>query len=258
MNDLEYEYHGLLASTWDLFRGDTSEWEDKFFYERIIAQYGQPVLDVGCGTGRLILDFLSTGIDIDGLDNSPEMLDICRKKVHSLGLQPDLYEQGMESFGLPRRYRTIIVPSLSLQLIVEKTLVHEAMDRFYAHLKVDGALVIPFVVFWEEGDPEELPWKMLAEEVEPVSGKVFRKWSYARFDGRRQLQHTEDRYEVLRNNKVIQSEHHKRSPALRWYTRSQALELYRKAGFERIQILRGFENEPASVTDTFFTIIGIK
>ncbi len=197
-------------------------------------------------------------MDIDGLDNSPEMLAICREKARSLGLITNLYEQGMETLDLPRKYRTIIVPSLSFQLIVEETLAHEAMKRFYEHLKVDGALVIPFAVFWEEGDPEELPWKMLAEETEPANGKVFRKWSYARFDGKKQLQHTEDRYEVLLNSKVIQSEHHKRSPALRWYTQSQALALYRNAGFEQVQILRGFENEPASATDTVFTIIGIK
>lgn len=31
-----------------------------------------------CGTGRLLLDYLAQGIDIDGVDNSPEMLALCR------------------------------------------------------------------------------------------------------------------------------------------------------------------------------------
>ena len=39
MMNTDYEYRGLLASTWDLFRGDTSNWEDKFFYEKIIQKY---------------------------------------------------------------------------------------------------------------------------------------------------------------------------------------------------------------------------
>jgi len=41
----------------------------------VIAQAGQPVLDVGCGTGRLLLDYMQQGIDVDGMDNSPEMPD---------------------------------------------------------------------------------------------------------------------------------------------------------------------------------------
>ncbi|MBI3975988.1 MAG: class I SAM-dependent methyltransferase, partial [Armatimonadetes bacterium] len=41
-----YEYRGLLAATWDLLRGDTSQWEDRFFFRDLILDYGQPVLDV--------------------------------------------------------------------------------------------------------------------------------------------------------------------------------------------------------------------
>jgi hypothetical protein len=31
LGNSEYEYSGLMAATWDLFRGDTTNWEDKFF-----------------------------------------------------------------------------------------------------------------------------------------------------------------------------------------------------------------------------------
>ena len=258
MTDQDYEYRGLLASTWDLFRGDTSNWEDKFFYEKIIQRYGQPVLDVGCGTGRLILDFLSQDVDIDGLDVSPEMLAICRRKAQSLGLSPNLYEQGMEVLALPRRYCTIIVPSLSFQLVVDTSSAVQAMNRFYEHLVNGGALVIPFRIFWEEGDPVELEWKLLGEETRPSDGAKIRHWAYALFDGEEQVQFTEDRYEIFLNDQVVKSEHHKRSPALRWYTQSQALALYQSAGFNNIRIYSGFEDKPASTTDNIFTIIGTK
>ncbi len=51
MTPSDYEYSGLMAQFWDLLRGDTSRWADRFFYLDVIAQAGQPVLDVGCGTG---------------------------------------------------------------------------------------------------------------------------------------------------------------------------------------------------------------
>src|SRR4030066_234753 len=117
MSELEYEYHGMMAQTWDLFRGDTSNWEDRKFYLELIREFGTPVLDVGCGTGRLLLDYLSQGIDIDGMDISPEMLDLCRQKAEAIGLKPALYESPMESMRLPRHYQTILVPSSSFPLV---------------------------------------------------------------------------------------------------------------------------------------------
>ena len=54
MPDPNYEYRGLIASNWDLLRGDTSEWDDRFFFLDVVRESGPPVLDVGCGTGRLL------------------------------------------------------------------------------------------------------------------------------------------------------------------------------------------------------------
>lgn len=254
----DYEYRDLMAATWDLFRGDTSKWEDKFYYEKMIRQYGQPVLDVGCGTGRLLLDFLAQGIDVDGIDISPEMLAICRENAEVLNLNPALYQQGMEELDLPRKYCTIIVPSLSFQLVVDAVLAAQAIERFYEHLEIGGVLIIPVRIFWEEGDPEELDWKMLAEMTRPEDGAILRHWAHATFDGENQLQHTQDRYEIWVDDELVESEYHERSPALRWYTQNQMLSLFRAAKFEDIRVLRGFEDKPASEEDTLYTMIGIK
>ncbi len=112
-NFTEYEYQDLLAETWDILRGDTSNWPDKFFYRRVIIDHGQPALDVGCGTGRLLLDYLADGLDVEGVDLSPEMLAICREKAEKAGLNPTLYQQPIERLKLPLSYSTILVPSSS-------------------------------------------------------------------------------------------------------------------------------------------------
>ena len=100
MNRQEYEYRGLIALSWDLLRGDTSDWPDRSFYRTIILNDGEPALDVGCGTGRLLLDYLSEGLDVDGVEISPEMLKICMEKARGMGLNPTLYQQGIESLAV--------------------------------------------------------------------------------------------------------------------------------------------------------------
>jgi ubiquinone/menaquinone biosynthesis C-methylase UbiE len=252
-----YEYQGLLASTWDLLRGDTSQWPDRFFFRKLIEQSGQPVLDLGCGTGRLLLDYMADNVDVDGVDNSREMLALCHQKAQKLGLQPNLYEMEMALLDLPRTYQTIIVPSSSFQLVTDKDAAAKAMIRFYKHLKPRGVLAMSFfVIRWDKGEVLEKDWKLLAEETRPEDGAVVRKWSSFRYEVAEQLQHTEDRYEITLNGNVIAFEHHRRSPAVRFYWQEQARELYETAGFTNVQIYREFEWKPATPEDSAFTVVG--
>jgi ubiquinone/menaquinone biosynthesis C-methylase UbiE len=252
----EYEYHGLMAALWDLFRGDTSNWSDRFFYREVIATAGQPVLDVGCGTGRLLLDYLADGINIDGVDNSPEMLARCREKATAIGLSPTLYEQTMQTLDLPRRYRTILVPSSSFQLLTDPADAAEAMQRFWRHLEPGGTLAMSLMALWQEGEPIETDWHLAGEAVLPEDGATARRWSRAWYDPANQWEYTEDRYEILREGKVVTSERHLRSPATRSYTQEQARALYEVASLTDIRLLREFTMEPALPSDTLFCVMG--
>jgi ubiquinone/menaquinone biosynthesis C-methylase UbiE len=255
----DYEYRGLLAATWDLLRGDTSTWNDRFFYKEVIARYGQPVLDVGCGTGRLLLDYLGQGIDIDGVDNSPEMLGICREKAERLGLSPQLYLQQMESLEVPRTFRTILVPSSSFQLLTDLDDARHAMRRFHALLQRGGVLAMPFMILWKDGDLlEHHDWKVMAEKVRPEDGAVVRKRSRTWYDVANRLEHTDDIFEVTLEGAVVAREHHRRSPATRWYTQDEAVSLFRQAGFSTIHAYAEFTFEPAPLGIPLFTIVGQK
>ena len=47
--------------------------------------------------GRILLDFASKGVDIDGIDNSPEMLELCRQKADTAGISPTIVLGTMET-----------------------------------------------------------------------------------------------------------------------------------------------------------------
>jgi SAM-dependent methyltransferase len=238
--DERYEYRGLVAAAWDLLRGDTSGWPDRAFWQKVVAKWGEPVLDVGCGTGRLLVDYASEGIDIDGVE-------------------PQLWEQPMDRLDLPRRYRTILVPSSSFQLVTDPVAATATMRRFRAHLEPGGGLAMSFMVMAEPGSASEsqMPeWKVVGEEVRPEDGATVRRWSRARYDLDAQLEHTEDRYEVLVEDRIVDTEHHRRSPSARWYTQPQVVDLYRVAGFADVALYRGFTWQPAIARNRVFCALG--
>jgi ubiquinone/menaquinone biosynthesis C-methylase UbiE len=258
VNQAEYEYWGLMASTWDLLLGGDSEWEDALFFRELIARQGQPVLEVGCGTGRLLLAYLAQGIDIDGLDNSPEMLALCRDKAQKRGLHPVLFQQAMENLALPRRYRLIIVPASSFQLVIEPAMAAQTMRRFLAHLEPGGMLAMRFIIPWHAGNPVQTDWRLTGEAVRLEDGAMVRRWSRAKYEVEPQLAHTEERYELTDRGQVITSEYHRRSPAMRWYTPAQALTLFQQTGFTRLDLLEGGDTLPVSAKRLIFSLAGQK
>jgi hypothetical protein len=132
------------------------------------------------------------------------------------------------------------------------------MVGFYRHLVPGGILIMPFMLIWQEGNPSKTDWMPDAEVERPDDGAVIRRWSRARFDLENQLEHTETRFEASLDRDVMVSEHHTRSPATRWYTQSQACDLYHQAGFVDLQIFSEFNRKPASKEDSIFTIVGEK
>ena len=247
-----------MAETWDIWRDDTSRWEDAIFFHEIVSKYGQPVLDVGCGTGRIVLDYLAAGIDIDGVDNSPEMLAICLEKAQHRELSPNLYEQQMETLELPRRYRTILVPSMTFQLVCDPKVAGSVIRRFFELLLPGGVLIMSFGIIWNEEWGIQTDWYPVFEKVRPTDGATVSRRGRSRFSPEEQLWHTEDRYEVVLNGTVIQSEDHQRSPAGRWYTQTQARQLYQDIGFENIQLKSGVGDNPVTEEDKSFYLLGIK
>ena len=256
MTTPSYEYYGMMAEFWDLFRGDTSIWEDRFFYLDVVKKYGQPVLDVGCGTGRILLDFMQQGFDIDGVDNSPDMLARLNQKAEKLNLHPTVHQQEMTELSLPRKYQTILVPSSSFQLLLDASLPPLAMKRFYEHLLPGGILAMPFMTLWKSANPLES--ELTREVVRPEDGATVRRWQYSRFDPDTDLEHTIDRYEIVRDGKVTASEEHHQSPATRSYTQGQAIVLYQEAGFKDIQVFHEFTFEPVKPEDDIFCVLGFK
>lgn len=249
MPEGDVEYVGLMAEAWDALRGDTSDWDDRHFYLDIVRDRGEPVLDVGCGTGRLLLDYLQQGIDIDGVDNSAEMLALCRRKAAGLGLTPNLHLQSMVDLDLPRRYRTIIVPSSSFQLVLDRDEAGRALGAFHLHLEPGGTLAMPIIVL---DKPTEEAW---TREAALDDGTTVRRTARATFDPSRRVESTDDLYELFRDGELTRSERHVRDRATLAWTPDELRDALVVHGFGDLEFLSGFTRRPHEPADEIFTVL---
>jgi SAM-dependent methyltransferase len=210
------------------------------------------VLDVGCGTGRLLLDYLELGIDIDGVDNSPEMLALCREKADARGVQPSLYEQPLEALALGRRYRLILVPSSTLQLVTDPVLAAAAVQRLHDHLLDGGAVVASVMTLWQPGMALYNEFSQAATHADGAHvHRLARSW----FEPATGCERTEDVYRLIVEGEVVREEVHRRAPATRSYTQAEARALFEAAGFQQVRLLSRFTFEPARDDDALFCVM---
>jgi SAM-dependent methyltransferase len=146
-------HYGLIASYWAQFNDDFRPHEIPYF-ERFIADDGQPALDVACGHGRLLLPYLRSGLDVDGCDVSADMVGICRDRAEAEGFSPTLRVQPMHELDMPRRYRTIYVcGAFGLGSTREQDRL--ALERLRDHLEPGGRLLVDIEVPY--ADTEQWP-----------------------------------------------------------------------------------------------------
>lgn len=258
MSDSDYEYRGLIARGWDFLRGDTSDFPDRQFYRDFIERDGEPTLIVGCGTGRLLLEYLADGLDVEGLDNSPEMLEICKQKAIEQSLEVTVHAQAMESIDLPREFRTILAVSASFQLVPDLAKAENALDGFFKHLLPGGTLIMSIWHIKDEGKGEWGDWRKVAEKEGFQDGKTLRRWERSLYDSSTQLRHTENRYEILDGSEVVFTEMHSRSPELRNYSLLQLTGMLEESGYAGVHAVSEFSSEPASEDDEVFCVLGKK
>lgn len=138
------EYRKLHAEWYDLVSSNTDHSEEIEFWVRSIEESGEPVLELGSGTGRILIPLLERGYDITGIDTSKEMMDRCKKTCAEKGLKVDLYEKSMIDFGFPCKFNLIILGSGGLGLITKNEEIHLVFKQVMKHLNPGGMFIFEF------------------------------------------------------------------------------------------------------------------
>lgn len=217
---------------------------DVEFYLGLARQAPGPVLEVACGTGRVLVPLLEAGVDADGLDLYPSMLQVLQKKTRGAERKPDLHLADMRSFSLPRRYRWIFIPFNGFlhNLTTEDQL--STLRTCRSHLVTGGTLVMEIffpgleVIAGPEGTP------VLEHEVQDKdSGRYIRIFDTRRLYRVEQVQRSEIEIQELDAERRLVTSHRSKTE-IRWIYRWEAELLFRTAGFSRWEIQGGFDGRP--------------
>ncbi len=85
--------------------------EDLPFYLELAARQGGPILELGCGTGRVLEPLSAAGNQVFGLDIDFSMLDYLRRRMMQTGAQPlPVFQADMCSFCLRESFPLILLP----------------------------------------------------------------------------------------------------------------------------------------------------
>mgnify|MGYP001402460159 CR=1 FL=1 len=134
----------LFAEHYDLKYLGPEPGELEFLLRRI-EEGGEPVLELGCGTGRNLVPLLERGIDVSGIDVAPDMLDKAREKCAQKGLPADLHIQHMEQLDLPRKFGTVYITSASLSVLDSIEDLKATLSGIYEHLNTEGVAAMEFL-----------------------------------------------------------------------------------------------------------------
>jgi SAM-dependent methyltransferase len=209
-------HHGLVADYWAAVNLDAPELD---LYRQYLRS---PILDAGCGAGRLLAPLREQGFDVDGCDASADMIERCRQRA------PDatLWVSALHELDPPRRYASILCSGvLGLGSTREQDIV--ALERLHDALLPGGTLVL---------DNEEKPFRWQVRDWgRPSGGEISLSSRVDAVDEDDRCVHMTIRAEAHDGRR---EEH---ALTMRQWYRDDLVPLLHDAGFAAVDVLPGID-----------------
>lgn len=216
-----------------------------FYVEQAAAARGC-VLEIACGTGRITIPCLQAGVDVEGLDLFPPMLDTLRKKSKALGFSPQLHCADMASFRIPKKYALVMITFNAFIHNLTQDAQIACLKCCRDHLEPGGMLLFD-TFFPGLGYLQiESGTRVLEGEMRhPRTGNPMRMFDTRTFDRVNQIQHSVNELEYLDEKgnvfRVDRSEFDSR-----YVFKAEMELLLRLAGYSRWSIAGDFDLRPLS------------
>jgi SAM-dependent methyltransferase len=158
-HDLEAGKRRLLGEYGDADNYDIGEDDTGLgFYTALAQETGGPVLELGCGTGRVAIPMARLGFEVTGLDVVPGMLAQARRKSEAAGTPVRWIQADARDFHLDERFRLIFLTGNTFQAFLTNADQESLLRCAHAHLHEDGLLA------FETRNPR---WRGMAPAPDP-------------------------------------------------------------------------------------------
>jgi len=230
------------ADVYDLLYTDTMD--DLQLYCAHAKKLGGPVLEMACGTGRLLLPLALEGYEAWGIDSAPAMLDVARAKLGKM--PPDvqarvhLSVQDMRDFKLDARFNLIFCAFRSFLHLMAPADRKKGLARAHEHLADGGRLIIdifaPFHHLLAQAKRE------IVEVFSLGDGRKMVKHDLIRNNPAQQLIHVDSTLEEYDRNVMVRKT--LRVIDLCWIHRYEMEHLLELSGFRLVDVLGTFDGKP--------------
>ncbi len=222
---------------------------DVSFFVEAATQAEGPVLEAGCGTGRVLIPTARAGVEITGLDLSKQMLRICRERLNSepkeVRTRVRLVEGDMRHFELRRKFKLVTLPFRPFQHLTTVADQLACLGCIGNHLVKGGRIILDLFNPSLKALATQPIGEELAEEPEfsmPDGRRVIRRHKVAERDVFNQIIHTELVYYIThpdgRKERMVQAF------PMRYFFRFEAEHLLARAGFEVEQVYADYDKSP--------------
>lgn len=120
--------------------------EDLPFWISQANQYGDPILELACGTGRITVILAQAGFNVIGIDKAEGMLREARRKSAEAGVEIEWVKADMRNFYLDKAFSLIILPANALCHLLDLGDFEACLANVRKHLAPNGRFVIDVFV----------------------------------------------------------------------------------------------------------------
>ena len=197
-------YQSLEAELHDVFWDAEGPAAELPLLRKFLRRHPGQALELGCGSGRLLLPLLEEGFQIEGLDNAPEMIALCQAAAKERGLSPTLHTGDLFALPPETRYHAIAIPAFTLQLLPDPI---AAVMQLRDLLHEGGGLYFSVFYPWAEVEDELPANQFYPDHTLPLpDGKTASITTKHTIDKQAQILTRTHRYE-LSNNGDLEREH---------------------------------------------------
>jgi SAM-dependent methyltransferase len=231
--------------------------EDLPFWCDLAREFGAPALELGCGSGRVLLQLAREGFEATGVDSSPEMIALARNRLarqNAIAGRIRLVEEDFRRLELKQTFPLVILPFNTFSHLTETAETDAALKSIAAHLAPGGvfALALPNPIPIYSAMPEGLVLERTFRDGE--QGVTVQQFSSLRLDRVAQLGHITWIYdEVDPAGKVTRTTV---PMTLRYFFPNEIPVLLERAGLRLMHLWGDYDRSPFAENSPELIVIG--